>query len=336
MKILQVIHDFLPRHQAGSELYCYHISKELQRLGHQVHLFYSEIDHDQSSYTLRTGNYDGLPFWEIINNHDYKTFEETYRNPAVEKLFQSLLDEFKPDAVHFHHLLSLSYGCVRLCKERHIPVIFTLHDYWLTCPRGGQRYRGNGVVCGSPLRQHCAVCISRYSMPSKFLTGIIKKIVSYFEKTDSPNLIPAMQNGRIHVSNSSFVYRGDLNIDGDLKDVLFAHPPCKITFTKQIPANAELFFSIALSPATYDKTGEGVLFSIQCDGQKIFERHLHPKINHEDRGWKNETVSLKNLGGKKTFTFETKAYPNENIDYCSAAWGIQKLYLPRMSFLNLV
>jgi len=33
MKILQVIHDFLPRHRAGSELYTYKLSKELVKKG---------------------------------------------------------------------------------------------------------------------------------------------------------------------------------------------------------------------------------------------------------------------------------------------------------------
>ncbi len=52
MRILQVIHDFLPHHAAGSELYCYYLSKQLSKR-HSVYLMFTEVDHAKPQYYYR-------------------------------------------------------------------------------------------------------------------------------------------------------------------------------------------------------------------------------------------------------------------------------------------
>ncbi|MBN2325776.1 MAG: glycosyltransferase [Candidatus Omnitrophica bacterium] len=327
MKILQVIHDFLPKHQAGSELYCCHLSQALRARGCDVRLFYSEIDHESANYAMRQGVYDGLPFWEIVNNHAYASFEETYENPLIEKAFAECLDAFRPDIVHFHHLLGLSFGCVRLSKEKGVPVVFTLHDYWLTCPRGGgQRFRGEGEICHQVDESLCAECISRYSFGAQRGVRLIKRILSLFERKNPDSLLTRMQRGKISTLKRSFVARGRCDIDNDVREVLFAHPPTQIHFKQSIEEESELVFAIAMPPSVYSKEGDGVQFSIRCDGESIYERVLHPKQNQEDRGWHSERVPLKKYAGKnREFIFETQAYPNGKIDFCAACWAEPKL-----------
>ncbi len=340
MKILQVIHDFLPHHQAGSELYCYHLSKALQAHGHDVRLFYSEIDPHRSEYSTRQGIFDGLPFWEIINNHRYSSFEETYGNPHIEQAFSDCLNDFQPDVVHFHHLLGLSYGCIPLCKKEHIPIVFTLHDYWLTCPRGGgQRFRGEGQICHAVDPSLCAECISRYSFGASRGVSFIKKIVSRFEPARPGDLLPRMRKGKIVTPNRSFVSPGQCNIEGDTREVLYAHPPSRISFRCDVPPESMLQFSIAMHPHVYDKTGNGVTFRIHCDRSILYERSLHPKVIESDRGWHTEQISLFHLAGtKREFTLETQSYPSTEIDFCTACWAEPKIvhrnhptYIPPVS-----
>lgn len=323
MKVLQVIHDFLPEHQAGSELYCYHLSKELQRLGHHVSLFFSEIDHNQPQYSVRGGDYDGLSYRELINNHAFSTFEETYSNPFVEKAFANYLDEIKPDVAHFHHLLNLSYGCVNECKKREIPIVFTLHDYWLTCPRGGgQRFRGEGNICHDVETNLCAECISRYSFPSSKGIRLIKRVLRFFERVEDPTLLSTMQRGRINTQQSNFISRGTCTIQNDTRQVLFTHPPSRISIRLDVFPNSSLAFAIAMDPSTYKQYGDGVLFRIACGGSVIYERFLHPKERIQDRGWHTERVDLSEFtGNKRELTFETQAQPSGNIDFCSACWA---------------
>jgi glycosyltransferase involved in cell wall biosynthesis len=44
-------------------------------------------------------------------------------------------------------------------NRRGIPVVYTLHEYMLLCPRGGQMLRANMEVCEQPIPEVCAECI---------------------------------------------------------------------------------------------------------------------------------------------------------------------------------
>ena len=92
-----------------------------------------------------------------------------YRHPAVDAAFAELLDEFQPDIVHIGHLNHLSTSLVFGARDRRIPVVFTLHDYWIMCPRGQfiQMYprdpADNWAVCDGQDDRKCAErCYSRY------------------------------------------------------------------------------------------------------------------------------------------------------------------------------
>ena len=330
MKILQVIHDFLPKHQAGSELYCYHLSRELQRQGHEVRLFFTEIDHARPPYSVREGIFDGISFLEVVNNHSYSSFHQTYANPVIEKIFAAYLDEYRPDVAHFHHLLGLSFGCARVCRTKGIPVVFTLHDYWLTCPRGGgQRFRGEGKVCHDVDTSLCAECISRYSFPLRAVQRMAKRILTSLETINPPSLLPLLQNGRIDVPDPTFVSRGVCTVDGESREALVAHPPCRITFRRDVPERAALLFAVAMDPSTYDQPGNGVRFRITCDGRPLYERVLHAKEQLLDRGWKVERVSLSDVAGRKReFVFETQAHPGDSVDFCAACWAEPNIVYP--------
>jgi len=176
MKILQVIHDFLPRHTAGSEVYTYKLSKELVKKGHAVSLFFTEAQRGTPQYTLRQGSYDELPYFEAIVNRDYSGFTETYENAAMDKLFIEVLERTEPDIIHLQHLINHSFNYIEIAKKRGIPVVFTLHDYWLTCPLGGQRIAPDLSICHDVDPAKCARCVSRYSKNSFRLKRLFGKV----------------------------------------------------------------------------------------------------------------------------------------------------------------
>ncbi len=176
MKVLEVIHDFLPRHTAGSEVYTFKLSKELQKMGHEVSLFFTEADRSQKQYTLREYTYEGLPCFEAIVNRAYSDFTETYLNPAMDALFSEVLDRTRPDVIHLQHIINHSLNYTRMARERGIPVVFTLHDYYLTCPLGGQRIRPDLTICHDVLSARCARCISRYSKGSFKLKKLFNRV----------------------------------------------------------------------------------------------------------------------------------------------------------------
>ncbi len=167
MKILFVVHQFLPRHAAGTEIYAYQLAKELQARGHEVHLYFTEFYADRAQYELREGEFDGLPFHEAVHNHYFPSFRHHYLDPAQEKNFETVLDAFEPDLVHFQHLHLHSMGYIDIAKNRGLPMAYTLHEYILMCLRGGQLLPPEGTVCMGPEPERCAACATMYPLPSQ-------------------------------------------------------------------------------------------------------------------------------------------------------------------------
>ena len=124
-------------------------------------MVYAEHDRERPEYSVRRGAYDGVPFVEVVFNYGITRFEETYANPRMDALFAKLLDEEKPDVVHFEHLQHFSVGCVSAAKARALPVVFTLHEYCLTCPRKGLRMMADASLCDALVKERCAVCIEK-------------------------------------------------------------------------------------------------------------------------------------------------------------------------------
>lgn len=151
MKILQVVHGFPPRNTAGTEIYTYNLSGELSKR-HEVYVFYPIRDTTKRQYSLNRKEYDRLHLIEINNHSSYwkaVNLRFTYKNSGIEEKFATLLDEIKPDVIHFQHLINLSASLVPLSKERGIPVILHLHDFWFMCHRI-QLLKDNGEICSGP------------------------------------------------------------------------------------------------------------------------------------------------------------------------------------------
>ncbi len=62
--------------------------------------------------------------------------KDRYIHPPLDQAFRRTLDEFKPDVVHFGHLNHLSVNLPTIASGLGLPCIFTIHDFWMMCPRG--------------------------------------------------------------------------------------------------------------------------------------------------------------------------------------------------------
>jgi len=165
MKILKVIHSFPPFTLAGTEVYSYNLSLELLKR-HEVSVFFRVNHPGQEEYSLTKSTYHGLKIYTL--NHTFRecgSFQETYRNSNIDKKFAETLLEVKPDVVHIHHLLSLSHGIVDEIKRRDIPIVYSLHDYWLLCYRG-QLINQSLEVCDGSSDDQCIDCL-RYLLNIK-------------------------------------------------------------------------------------------------------------------------------------------------------------------------
>ena len=69
-----------------------------------------------------------------------------FDNPAAVRYFAAVLDAVRPDVVHAHSIQGFGAGILRLCQERGIPYVITLHDAWWLCDRQFM-VRGDGRYC---------------------------------------------------------------------------------------------------------------------------------------------------------------------------------------------
>jgi len=154
VRVLVVAHGFPPFAQGGSELYAHQTAQALRAAcDDDVTVLTRVQDPSRPDYDVRVEMRDGLRVtW--VNNlfRAVRTFEESYRNPAIAAIAARIVDEWRPDVVHMHHLTCLSTDIVEMLAARGIPMVYTLHDYWLLCHRGQRLDTAYGVCDGPPRR----------------------------------------------------------------------------------------------------------------------------------------------------------------------------------------
>ena len=137
MRILIVVHGFPPLSSGGTEVYADLQARCLAAAGDEVHVFTREANPARAEYAVRDERRDGVRIrWVNRTFRDTGHFAESYDNPGVAAALAEWLDREPCDVAHIHHLTCLSTAIVRELKSRHVPVVLTLHDYWMLCHRG--------------------------------------------------------------------------------------------------------------------------------------------------------------------------------------------------------
>jgi glycosyltransferase involved in cell wall biosynthesis len=178
MRILHAIHDFLPRHRAGSEIYAFELARESSRDA-TVFILAAEYDPAVAHGTLRWRWHEGLPVIELVNNWEFTRFEQTYSSERINAQLRHVLNATSPDVLHVHNLLNLSFDLPRMAKEKGIPVVATLHDYTLVCASGGQRVHvSESHVCKTIDAERCARCFGESALGRQMRAGKITRSVA--------------------------------------------------------------------------------------------------------------------------------------------------------------
>ena len=199
MRILQVVHNFLPNVIGGTEIYTYTLSKELSK-HHDVHLFFKDMEIDKD---FKKGHFNGLPFLAVNPNKCSKgtTYFNlikskiyfTNNNKKINKLFKELITEFKPDIIHFQHLIGLSMNLVDIAYKYKIPIVFTAHDYWLLCAKAhlidndnvlctGNNYKCINCLCNQELYRLKRIKTFQSNTYIEFPKNLIKIVLNFIIK----------------------------------------------------------------------------------------------------------------------------------------------------------
>lgn len=176
MKILIVIHGYPPYYMAGSEVYTYNLARELAK-SNEVYVFHRIEDKSLPLYKYVDTKDDGVNI-RYINNYepDGATFYDKYLNPVIDDAFRDYVRLVKPDVVHIGHLSHLSTQIPIIAKrEFGLPVLFTIHDFWMFCHRGQLINPASWHICPLPNAGQCTQCAAFHYNNSSFSSSLIEE-----------------------------------------------------------------------------------------------------------------------------------------------------------------
>jgi glycosyltransferase involved in cell wall biosynthesis len=163
VRILVVLHDYLPRHTGGAEIHAHQTARELARRGHEVSALFTERDLGARAGDLRTGWLEGVTTLEVVHQREYADVRESWEEERSLALLRAQLAALRPDVVHFHHVALWGSGALPAARESGARVVVTLHDYHLLCD-ASTLLRPDGELCTEGLHGACSACLRRHPM----------------------------------------------------------------------------------------------------------------------------------------------------------------------------
>jgi glycosyltransferase involved in cell wall biosynthesis len=149
MRVLLVAHCYPPDGVAGVERYTEGLAEQLQRAGDQVTVLARRLD--PSVWPIRVQrdrDRNGVEvIWLVGGTSALDHF--LLHDEPLSRLFGSVLLEVEPEVVHFNHLVRLSPRSLAVAHTMGVPVVLTLHDFFMACPLVHLQ-RLDGELCAGP------------------------------------------------------------------------------------------------------------------------------------------------------------------------------------------
>ncbi len=155
MKILLVVHQFLPRHITGTEQYVRALARGLRAAGEDARILAYEpllqFDSPDRLFLERDEVIDDVPVRRIAVHHRLSPNPELrdYENPLAARLLARHLDEVGYDLMHLFHPRNIGTGAVTEPVLRGLPLVVHLMDFWWICPNY-LLWRRSGELCDGP------------------------------------------------------------------------------------------------------------------------------------------------------------------------------------------
>jgi len=190
MKIMIINSLYYPNIIGGAEKSTQVIAENLKRLKHDpvvvtvadkdsvdyindVKVYYVSHSNVYWSYYSKTKAGFLKILWHLIS----------FYNPVILKKLSGIIKEEKPDVVHTNNLSEFSVGTWKLVKKLKIPLVHTLRDYALVCPRA-TLFRRNDICIKKNLL--CLLILRLKRIFSKYpdaVTGNSHFILDYHVKS---------------------------------------------------------------------------------------------------------------------------------------------------------
>ncbi len=153
MNVLIGVHQFFPHHYAGTERYVLNLARQLQHMGHGVHVLTYDMGrrgkqrHEPSGLYLHEYDHEGIAV-TALHHPEFPDFDFEMRDARFYEAARALMQQREIDLYHCAHPFRIG-GSVFAARDLGLPVVLMLTDYWLLCPMGILR-RSDNVLCEGP------------------------------------------------------------------------------------------------------------------------------------------------------------------------------------------
>lgn len=171
-----------PKIVGGAEIFARRFAEGLVQRGDEVEVIRAASTPGQAPETC-----DGINVYSAPVRNVYLPFTE-HKNVALRSIWHAVDDwqmqapliaerirAFKPDVLHSNNLSGLTTAVWRVAAQLGVPVLHTLHDYYLTCPRCS-RFE-NGRSC-----EHTCTSCGILSFHRKRATHWLSAVVGVSER----------------------------------------------------------------------------------------------------------------------------------------------------------
>ena len=142
MRVLHVGQGYTPYRHGGLISYAEDLMEGQAARGHDVAYFCSGRHYPLLGTRIKRLRRRGMRIYEVLNSpvvvsqEDRGTRwpEREVSEESIERLFRGVLDEVRPQLVHFRDMGGLPFSLLDIPHERGLPVIMSLHDYLPLCP----------------------------------------------------------------------------------------------------------------------------------------------------------------------------------------------------------
>lgn len=194
VRVLHLVHNHPSLHPGGTEIFARELFHELRRDPDSTHLFIAAVDdlhrkpHPGTRFQSAGAGPDELLLW--AGHFDRFQLNQTDTEGTLFELGE-MAESFRPDVVHFHHLLRIGANAVpflrRVCPDARF--VLTLHDYYALCHRDGVLLRHPGNErCDGPTPNACNGCFPEIS-PARFRVRelMLKAHLAGFDRFVAPS-----------------------------------------------------------------------------------------------------------------------------------------------------
>ncbi|MBF9233876.1 glycosyltransferase family 4 protein [Microvirga alba] len=195
MRILVVAHNHPDLHPGGTEIFSHDLFREFRSRPGIETLFLAATNriHREprpgTSFQTVTEAPDEVVLWGGHFDHFYLSQTDTY---GVVPHLEKLLEEFRPDVVHIHHILLLGVEFIAIVR-RVVPdarIVMTLHDYYAICAHDGLMMRTRGRErCNEASPNRCNACFpdisaDRFLLRERYLKTLFTQVDRFIAPSD--------------------------------------------------------------------------------------------------------------------------------------------------------